>query len=108
MGYERWTERLTLTLFVALLAVSGMAQTVPSFVDYVVGSQDVLTITSYDQADLSGKFTIEADGSFTFPLIGRFKAGARSVGRFFKYCLTMFHTGSPVAPSATGAQLATL
>ena len=35
----------------------------------------MLTITSYDQADLSGKFTIEADGTFTFPLIGRFKAG---------------------------------
>ena len=51
------------------------AQTVPSIVDYVVGPQDVLTITSYDQADLSGKFTIEADGTFTFPLIGRFKAG---------------------------------
>jgi polysaccharide biosynthesis/export protein len=43
--------------------------------DYVVGAQDVLTITSYDQADLSGKFTVETDGTFTFPLIGRFKAG---------------------------------
>ena len=42
---------------------------------YVVGPQDVLTITSYDQADLSGKFAIEADGTFTYPLIGRFKAG---------------------------------
>lgn len=47
----------------------------PAVVDYVVGPQDVLTITSYDQADLSGKFTVEADGTFTFPLIGRFKAG---------------------------------
>jgi polysaccharide export outer membrane protein len=43
--------------------------------DYVVGSQDVLTITSYDQADLSGKFSIETDGTFTYPLIGRFRAG---------------------------------
>jgi len=43
--------------------------------DYIVGPQDVLTITSYDQADLSGKFTIEADGTFTYPLIGRFRAG---------------------------------
>src|SRR5262249_37177212 len=37
--------------------------------------QDVLTITSYDQADMSGKFTVEADGTFTFPMIGRVKAG---------------------------------
>src|SRR5207245_6066192 len=31
--------------------------------------------TSYDQADLSGKFVIEADGTFTYPMIGRVKAG---------------------------------
>src|SRR3954462_2914975 len=47
----------------------------PSVTDYVVGPQDVLTITSYDQADLSGKFTLEADGTFTYPMIGRVKAG---------------------------------
>ena len=35
----------------------------------------MLTITSYDQADLSGKFAIEADGTFTYPMIGRVKAG---------------------------------
>jgi polysaccharide biosynthesis/export protein len=43
--------------------------------NYIVGPKDVLAITSYDQADLSGKFTVEADGTFTFPLLGRFKAG---------------------------------
>src|SRR6266481_8394936 len=49
--------------------------TQPGVTDYVVGPQDVLTITSYDQADLSGKFTLEADGTFTYPLIGRVDAG---------------------------------
>ena len=47
----------------------------PPITDYIVGPQDVLTITSYDQADLSGKFTLEADGTFTYPLIGRVSAG---------------------------------
>jgi protein involved in polysaccharide export with SLBB domain len=47
--------------------------------DYVVGSQDMLTITSYDQGDLSGKFTVEADGTFTYPLIGRVKAGGMTL-----------------------------
>jgi polysaccharide export outer membrane protein len=47
--------------------------------DYVVGPQDVLTITSYDQADLTGKFAVEADGTFTYPLIGRFTAGGLSL-----------------------------
>src|SRR3984885_2581604 len=58
----------------ALLAPQD-ATTAPVVTDYVVGPQDVLTITSYDQADLSGKFTVEADGTFTYPMIGRFKAG---------------------------------
>ncbi len=43
--------------------------------DYVVGAQDVLLITSYDQPDLTGKFAVESDGTFTFPLIGRVTAG---------------------------------
>lgn len=61
------------------VAVAGAAQAPAPVVDYVVGPQDVLTITSYDQADLSGKFTVDADGAFTFPLIGRFKAGGLTV-----------------------------
>src|SRR3954469_6212062 len=65
---------------VNLLCATGSAQTAlqtnPGLVtDYIVGPQDVLTITSYDQADLSGKFTLEADGTFTYPLIGRVNAG---------------------------------
>jgi polysaccharide export outer membrane protein len=60
-----------LMLGVVLLAASpAAAQT-----DYTIGAQDVLTITVYDQADLSGKFTVDADGTLTFPLIGRVKAG---------------------------------
>src|SRR5437016_6780048 len=63
-----------------LVAVSLAAQELPKpppapVTDYLVGPQDVLTITSYDQADLSGKFAVEADGTFTYPLIGRVKGG---------------------------------
>jgi polysaccharide export outer membrane protein len=58
-----------LTLCVLLLSATVSAQT-----DYMIGVQDVITITVYDQADLTGKFTVDADGSLTFPLIGRIKA----------------------------------
>jgi polysaccharide biosynthesis/export protein len=58
--------------------VAALAQG-PAVTDYVVGPQDVLTITSYDQADLSGKFAVEADGTFTYPLIGRLTAGGLSL-----------------------------
>ena len=60
---------------VALAAAMPSAQSRRAANDYVVGPHDVLAITSYDQADLSGKFTVETDGTFTFPLIGRFRAG---------------------------------
>jgi polysaccharide export outer membrane protein len=43
--------------------------------DYVIGPQDVLTITLYDQMDLSGKYVVDSEGMFTFPLVGRVKAG---------------------------------
>lgn len=47
--------------------------------DYVVGPQDVLTVTSFDQEDLSGKYPVDADGTFTFPLIGRVTAGGKTL-----------------------------
>ena len=53
-----------------LLSTAAAAQT-----NYTIGNQDVLTITVYDQAELSGKFTVDPDGTLTFPLLGRVKAG---------------------------------
>jgi polysaccharide export outer membrane protein len=43
--------------------------------NYVVGPEDVLGISVFEQTALSGKFTVEADGTFTFPFIGRIKVG---------------------------------
>lgn len=51
----------------------------PQGANYVVGPQDVLVITFFDQPDLTGKFTIEADGSFTYPLIGRVNVGGMTL-----------------------------
>ena len=47
--------------------------------NYVVGPQDVLIITSYDQPDLTGTFTVEIDGTFTYPLIGRLRVGGMTL-----------------------------
>lgn len=43
--------------------------------NYVVGPHDVLHITSYDQPSMTGKFAVEADQTFTYPLVGRLRAG---------------------------------
>ena len=50
--------------------------------DYLIGPPDVLTIQVFDQQDLGGKYTVEADGSFSFPLIGRIKAGGLTLRAF--------------------------
>ena len=50
-----------------------VAQSPPA--DYVVGPQDVLAVQVFDQPDLGGKYTVETDGTFSFPLIGRVTAG---------------------------------
>jgi polysaccharide export outer membrane protein len=49
---------------------------------YVIGPQDVLVITLWDQAEVPAKFTVEADGSFTFPYIGRIQAAGLSLRQF--------------------------
>ncbi len=73
--------RISLSVAVRFLAVLiacaivGSGHVLAQSTDYVVGSQDVLTITLWDQPDLSGKFGVDSDGTFSFPLIGRVKAG---------------------------------
>jgi polysaccharide export outer membrane protein len=63
------------------LAVSAPASA-QSAADYLIGAQDVLTIQVFDQADLGGKYTVETDGTFSFPLIGRVKAAGMTLRAF--------------------------
>ena len=62
-----------------LLATLLLSQ---SNADYVIGPQDILTIQVFDQSDLGGRYTVEADGTFSFPLIGRVKAGGLTLRAF--------------------------
>lgn len=64
--------RLILTLVLSAIVGTTLAAQQP---DYVIGNQDVLTIAVYGQEELSGKFTVDPDGTLTFPLLGRVKAG---------------------------------
>ena len=47
--------------------------------EYIVGPLDRLAITVYDEPTLSKTVTVDSDGSFDFPLIGRVTAGGMSV-----------------------------
>jgi polysaccharide export outer membrane protein len=47
--------------------------------DYLFGSQDVFSVTVWGPGGTSGRFTVEVDGTFTFPMLGRMKAGGLTV-----------------------------
>jgi polysaccharide export outer membrane protein len=60
-------------LLLALLLLA-QAQAPSERPDYVVGAQDVLKVTVFDEPQLSGSFRVDIDGSFTYPFVGRVKA----------------------------------
>lgn len=51
----------------------------PAPPSYVVGPQDQLSITVYDEPELTGKYRVDNDGFFSFPLLERVRAAGRSV-----------------------------
>ena len=44
--------------------------------DYVVGPQDVLKVTVFDEPTMSGTYRVDSDGSFQYPMLGRIQAAA--------------------------------
>lgn len=72
-----WT--ITVIALTLLMTAQVRAQEPSAQAHYLVGAQDVLIITSYDQPDLTGKFTVETDGTFTYPYIGRVRVGGMTL-----------------------------
>jgi polysaccharide export outer membrane protein len=70
---------MTRLVYAVLLSLSLASAASAGQADYTVGAQDVLTISVYDQPEMSGKFKVEADGTFTFPLIGRVAASGQTL-----------------------------
>lgn len=70
-----------MTGFILALAVAAAQATQASGdrLNYVVGPDDVLTVTVFNEPGLSGKFRVEHDGEFSYPFVGRVRAGGRTV-----------------------------
>jgi polysaccharide export outer membrane protein len=75
-------KRAVVTMVGVLAALLGMAGHPAAQTNYVIGPQDVLSIVVFGETDLSGKYTVEQDGTFTFPLIGRVRAGGVTLRAF--------------------------
>ncbi|MCY4598747.1 MAG: SLBB domain-containing protein [Acidobacteria bacterium] len=64
------------------VATAGQDDTDRADAAYTIGPRDVLSIRVFNQADLSGPYTVEADGAVSFPLIGRIAASELTVRAF--------------------------
>lgn len=60
------------------LLMSLNAKAVTSYVDYVVGVGDVISVNVYRSPDLKTDVQVSADGMITFPLIGQVKVVERT------------------------------
>jgi len=67
-----------LIVLLALAVAQGPPALKPD-VNYVVGPADVLRVNVFNEPQMSGAFRIENDGYFSYPFLGRVKAGGRSV-----------------------------
>ena len=65
---------------------------------YTLGAGDVLRVNVYDNPDLSQEVTIEADGAFSYPLIGRVQAAGLPVRQLESLLAKRFAEGYLVSP----------
>lgn len=49
---------------------------------YLISAQDVLTVTVMNQANLTGKYTVQPDGAIRLPLVGRIVSAGLTVAEF--------------------------
>jgi polysaccharide export outer membrane protein len=90
-------------LALALLALPIAPPASAQSPDYVIGAQDVLSIAVWDQEDLAGKFAVESDGTFTFPLVGRVKAGGLTLREVEAELIRLLKDGFFINPQVTVA-----
>ena len=110
IGTRRWAF-----LLMALLAAASPAraaeeqapaapappaspQAVP---DYEIGPEDILKVTVYGHEDLTQTILVQADGTFTFPLIGRVKGDFLTTKQLEQKITTLLARGYVRNPQVT-------
>jgi polysaccharide export outer membrane protein len=72
-------QLIALAMCAAVSQAAGSQPASPAETTYRVGAQDVLRVTVFDEPSLSGTFRIDADGSISYPILGRVEVGDRTV-----------------------------
>jgi polysaccharide export outer membrane protein len=84
MRTKNTIDRLSLPfLWVAAMTLIAWAdvgaQQKPSPSEYIVGPNDVLSVMVFNQEKLTNKYTVGADGTLVFPMLGSVQAGGLTV-----------------------------
>ena len=69
--------------------------------NYVVGAQDVLTVTVFNEPQLSGRFRVENDGQFNYPFLGRLQAAGTTLAEIAALVKTRLADGYLRDPQVT-------
>lgn len=86
-------KRILFTVFwVLLLAGAGLCQ------NYTVGEDDVISITVYDQPQLSTKVRVSGDGTIILPLLGNISVAGLSVVDISEKLTRLYADGYLVNP----------
>ncbi len=85
------------------LGIVGGAAAQPAAVvtDYIIGPQDVLSITVFNEPALSGRFTVESDGSVNYPLVGRVPVAGKTLRALQEDLTKRLSAGLLVNPQVT-------
>jgi polysaccharide biosynthesis/export protein len=60
---------------------------------YMIGPQDLLKITVFDETDLTNSYRVDSDGFITFPYINRVSAGGLTLGELQDRIRTLLSAG---------------
>ncbi len=91
--------------FVSILALQPAQQPAPprppAPPEYIVGRQDVLNVTVFGEADISKRYTVDADGTIDFPFIGRVRAAGQTLRQIEDLLVKRLGAGFLVNPQVT-------
>lgn len=74
-------------------APSTAAQPSTTSPSYRIGAQDTLLITVVDEPELTGKFSVAADGMFSYPYLNRVQAAGLTATELQNYLATQLQAG---------------
>jgi polysaccharide export outer membrane protein len=97
--------RIMLPVVILLLGQAALpAQTIPTEIgrrEYQIGPDDILRVTVYGVDDLTQTVVVQADGTFTYPLIGRVKAADLTANELQEQIVTQLARGFVRNPQVT-------